>query len=604
VSPVREFTTAVRKDQPGRVRLALALMLAASITDAVGILLLVPLLGLVGLDAAQGSVGQIGEAVASAFGALGIPVSLLWVLGAYVTLVALKHALGVWEATTVVRLEQNFVRRLRSKLYGATVQVPWVHFTRGRRSDFIHLLTTELDRVSAATAEAPRLVSMVLVGTAYLVLAAFVSPVLTALAGASGLVMMTLFRRWNRRIEGRGSKASALGAELQAEATENLRGLKTVRSYGAERRSIQRFATLSGRVAENWIATMRDYAIVSALYGVLTALVLAAVVSVGMEVLALPTATILLVLYLFARIVPRFSGIQTTYQYLLNAVPAYSNVNAMIAWCEGHSEPTVEGTAERSFGQSIELRDVTFRYPNASDRVAVQNVSLRIAAGETVALVGRSGAGKSTVADLLLGLLEPESGEILIDGAPLSREAAPAWRERVGYVPQDTFLLHDTVCNNLEWGTPGASEGEIREALALAGAADFVRNLPGELDSVVGDDGALLSGGERQRLALARALLKRPDILILDEATSGLDYENEREILEAIRRLEGRITTIMITHRLQVARGADRIYVLEGGRMVEAGSWDELMGRRGGTLLELLQAEASAGPSEKSVGVA
>lgn len=611
MSDVLNFFVALRRDQPRRVALALALMLAASLTDAIGVLLLVPLLGLVGLDTGQGSVGRIAEAVADGLGAVGIPLTLASVLVAYVVLIALKNVFDVWETTTVARLEQDFVSRLRSRLYRATVRVPWVHFSRGRRSDFIHLLTTELDRVSGATSEAPRLISLVLIGAAYLALAAVISPTLTAITGGSGLLMMVLLRRWNRRVENRGSKASELGAELHAEATENLRGLKTVRSYGAERQTIHRFADLSDRVADNWVATLRDYSMVSGLYGVLSAVVLAVTVFLAMEALVLPTATILMVLYLFARIVPRFSGVQTTYQYLLNASPAYSNVRAMALWAEGHTPPR-EAARPVSFAEEIRMHSVTFRYPTKTNATAVDDISLRIRAGEFVALVGRSGAGKSTVADLLLGLLEPSSGEIVIDGEALAPEAGPGWRERVGYVPQRTFLLHDTVCANLEWGMPGASEGQMWEALRLARADEFVRLLPGELDAVIGDDGALLSGGERQRLALTRALLRRPDLLLLDEATSGLDYDNENEILEAIHSLDGQITTLMITHRLQLARGADRIYVLEAGRMVEAGSWDELMGRRDGTLLELLQAEASgrrppkpdAAPAPESLGVA
>ncbi|MDH3734021.1 MAG: ABC transporter ATP-binding protein/permease [Gemmatimonadota bacterium] len=605
MSDVLNFVAALRRDQPGRVSLALTLMVAASAVDAIGVLLLVPLLGLVGLDAGQGSVGKIGEFVADGLAGLGIPLTLASVLIAYVVLVAFKNAFEVWETSTVARLEQDFVSRLRSRLYKATVRVPWVHFSRGRRSDFIHLLTSELDRVSGATSEAPRLISLILIGGAYLVLAAVISPTLTAITGGCGLLMMILLRRRNRRVEERGSKASELGAELHAEATENLRGLKTVRSYGAERQTIRRFSDLSGRVADNWVATLREYSMTSALYGVLSAVVLAVTVFLAMEALALPTATILLVLYLFARIVPRFSGVQTTYQYLLNATPAYSNVRAMALWAEGHTPPRTAATAV-SFAREIGMRDVTFRYPTKTNAIAVEGISLTVRPGEFVALVGRSGAGKSTVADLLLGLLEPSSGEVVIDGVQLTPEAGPGWRERVGYVPQRTFLLHDTVCANLEWGTPGASEGEMWEALRLARAEDFVRDLPGELDAVVGDDGALLSGGEQQRLALARALLRKPDLLLLDEATSGLDYENERDILEAIHRLDGQVTTLMITHRLQLARGADRIYVLESGSMVEAGSWGELMGRRGGTLLELLQAEASGARHRagESVGAA
>jgi ATP-binding cassette subfamily C protein len=346
---------------------------------------------------------------------------------------------------------------------------------------------------------------------------------------------------------------------------------------------------------------MRDYAVASALFSIGTAAALAVIVWFAMTRMALPTATVLLCIYLFARIVPRFNALLSSYRYLKNALPAYSNVRAMIAWTDANRAEPLIGATDVSLTRQVEIRDVTFQYPTARERVAVEDVSMRIGAGETVALVGRSGAGKSTLADLLLGLLEPSEGQVVIDGEPLAMENATAWRTRIGYVPQRTFLLHDTVCANLAWGAPGSTEGQMWEALRLAGAEDFVRRLPGELDAVIGDEGALLSGGEQQRLALARALLREPELLILDEATSALDFENERSILDALGELDGRIATLLITHRLQVAREADRIYVLEQGRIVEAGSWNDLMGRRGGTLLELLQAQAVKGAPEKPV---
>jgi ATP-binding cassette subfamily C protein len=214
--------------------------------------------------------------------------------------------------------------------------------------------------------------------------------------------------------------------------------------------------------------------------------------------------------------------------------------------------------------------------------------------GEVVALVGPSGAGKSTIADLMTGLLAPDSGRITVDGVALDETRARAWREQIGYVSQDTYLFHDSVRANLLWARPGASEAEVRQALAMAAAEQFVDALPAGLDTVIGDRGATISHCERQRIALARALLRRPRLLILDEATNSLDTHNEQRILEAIEQLRGDPTIVTIAHRIAAVRRADRIYVTEGGTIVESGTWDELCAREHGRFRALCESHGIA----------
>jgi ATP-binding cassette, subfamily C, bacterial len=220
----------------------------------------------------------------------------------------------------------------------------------------------------------------------------------------------------------------------------------------------------------------------------------------------------------------------------------------------------------------------------------LSHVHLTVAARETTAIVGPSGAGKSTIADLLMGLVTPGSGLVTVDGVPLSPEVLRSWRTQIGYVPQETLIFHDTVLANLQWANPDANDEDIWRALALAAADDFVRTLPEGLRTVLGDRGVLVSGGERQRLSLARALLRRPSLLILDEATSSLDSENERRIQAAIEGLHEQITIVVITHRLSTIRNADLIHVIDNGRVVESGSW-EALASSGGRFRALCEAQ-------------
>ena len=236
----------------------------------------------------------------------------------------------------------------------------------------------------------------------------------------------------------------------------------------------------------------------------------------------------------------------------------------------------VAGRTELQFNDRVRFDGVAFDYRDDGAAPALGGVDFDIAEGHTTAIVGPSGGGKSTIVDLLTGLLEPTRGRILVDGRPLRPEHLKAWRDAIGYVAQDTFLFHDSVRANLLWAKPDATESDLWDALGLAAAADFVRSLPEGLDTVVGDRGALLSGGERQRLALARALVRQPRLLILDEATSSLDSENETRIQAAIDGLHHRMTIVVITHRLSTVRDADLIHVIDRGRLVESGTWEAL----------------------------
>ena len=220
---------------------------------------------------------------------------------------------------------------------------------------------------------------------------------------------------------------------------------------------------------------------------------------------------------------------------------------------------------------------MTYRYP-ARTTPALADLNLTIEAGSTTAIVGVSGAGKSTLADLVLGLLRPDRGRVLIDDVALDPAHLPAWREQIGYVAQDTFLFHDTVRANMRWACPEATDADILEAFRQAAADRFVAALPQGLDTVLGDRGMRLSGGERQRLALARALLRKPSLLILDEATSALDSDNERLILQSIQALHGRVAIVIISHRLStLRRRRSRATCLTTGACVESAAGSGLL---------------------------
>jgi ABC-type multidrug transport system fused ATPase/permease subunit len=252
-------------------------------------------------------------------------------------------------------------------------------------------------------------------------------------------------------------------------------------------------------------------------------------------------------------------------------------------------EQYIHNPANTLAGQ-IAFDAVAFEYPSRKENIVLRNVSFNVDPGQQVALVGPSGAGKSTIVSLLLKFYEPVNGNILFDGRNSRRFPITALRSQMAIVPQDVFLFGGTIRENIAYGKPGSLEDEIIDAARQANAWEFIQTFPDKLDTIVGERGIQLSGGQRQRIAIARAVLKNPKILILDEATSSLDSESERQVQEALDKLMKGRTSVVIAHRLATIRNADKIIVLENGTIIEQGTHSELLANKNGlykTLTEL-----------------
>lgn len=579
---IRAYARTMLRAVPRKAAVAMGLMLVVSATEWLGLVMLVPLLALAGIDLGTGMAGQIADRATSAMGKFGLHPSLLTVLVIYVAVVALRAALSRTLSLATVDLEKSFQVYLRKRLYSAIVNLRWLSFSRTRSSDLLHAVIGQCTSVSYATNLVLSLVRAILVGLVYLAIAIQLSPVMTLLAVAAGLILLFLLRKGTERARQNASEMTQSVNRLLGAMTEHLGGMKTVKSYAAEDRNITMFGGLVDQTANAYMEQSRNFSYVRLWFDIGSTAVLCALLYVAINVLTHSTAEILLLLYVFARLVPRFSGIQQLYQSFVASMPAFTIVMTTLDRCEAEAEQRhARSEIGLSLKDGIQLESLSFRYVAENGAQTLQTLDLFIPARRTTAIVGPSGAGKSTVADLVMGLLTPDTGRVVIDDKTLGPEIIADWRDQIGYVPQDTFLFHDTVRGNLLWACPDASEDDVVEALKLAAAYDFVVRLPQGLDTVIGDRGVLLSGGERQRIALARALLRKPSLLILDEATSALDSENELRIQNAIEQLHGQMTILVITHRLSTIRRADMIHVLEDGRLVESGTWSALLDRRG-----------------------
>lgn len=583
-STSREFVATVIRVMSWKVAVTLALTFCLSVTQGAQLLLLVPLMQLVGLDTQQGSMGWLADLISSVFEAVGLPLTLITVLGVFALVTTSLALLTRWQTIFELKFSQEFLASLRERLYRAIASADWLTFARSRSSDFTHALTSELDRVETGIRFLLQLTTRAMLVMVYTVLALRLSLTMTVLVVATGIVLFSLLHRKSKAARLTGEEISLATNGLYAAAIEHLSGMKTTKSYGVEERSANIFSNLAYKVAKMQIKSIRNYAETTFWFTIASTTVLSGILYVSLEILSISAASVVLLLLLFYRMVPLFSNIQLYYQHYLNSLPAFAGVMEIQAQCEAATEfKGYEGelAGRVELRHEIHLKDLSFSYGAEDVLPAIYDLNLTIRAAETAAIVGPSGAGKSTVADLIMGLVVPDRGHVLVDGIPLRPELIRSWRSQIGYVTQDTFLFNDTVRANLLWACPRANDEEITQALKLAAAEEFVHKLPEGMETILGDRGVRLSGGERQRLALARALLRKPSLLILDEATSALDSENERRIQSAIEGLHGRMTILIITHRLSTIRRADVIHVLERGRLVESGSWETLLTKHG-----------------------
>jgi ATP-binding cassette subfamily C protein len=573
---------------------ALGVSLALALAEGAGLVLLVPLLGTVGLSVDDGASSRLSAWTSRLFAAARVEPSLPAVLFVFLVVSGLHALLNRSHLLLGPTLEQRFVDRLRTRLYRAIVSARWTFVVRQRATDLTHALTTESDRVSTAAYQLLTLFSGIALTAVYFAVAARLSSTLTVVVAVVGLLLLWSLRSRVRRSAERADAYATAGRDLFRMASESIAGLKVARGFGAERREIDRFASLSGAVQRAYLGMLRAFADAKLRMDLAAAATVCGLLYVAVAVFELRGAGLLLLIFVFARIVPRLVALQDAAQLFVAGLPAFAAVTSLTERCEREAEPAGAADARRlGLSAHVRLDHVSFQY-DTSDVPAVRDVSLLVPTGKTTAIVGASGAGKSTIVDLVMGLLAPTRGVLTVDDRELTPMLGQCWRQCVGYVPQDTFLLHDTIRANLRWARPDACDAEIWRALELSAAREMVEAFPAGLDTVVGDRGVRLSGGERQRIALARALLVEPDVLVLDEATSALDSVNERLILSSIARLHGSLTILIITHRLATVRDADVIYVLDRGRVVEEGSWQVLASHPAGTFRRLLDAQHPA----------
>jgi ATP-binding cassette subfamily C protein len=570
-----------------RFTVALGLLVLGGLTEGVSILLVIPLLSLAG--------GGTPSAMTLPDWVPGdMSIGLGTALAGLVTLIALHGVFTRAKNIYLADLLFDLLNRLRLDLFAAIGSLRWDELVRRRPSDLHHLLTADVERVYGAAMAVMVLLQTAILLAIYLVVAWIIAPLLMVAAGALGLLMLALLAPLRRRATRFGRERTANKRDQYRTVAEYLGGLKTARIHGAEPAYRARLAANLDKVHAEAVGFMRLTSLGTILSQLVSALAVAVLVYAGVALIGMALPELVAFLLLLMRIAPRFTAMQTNLQQLLAEVTVFADIERFRAECAVAAEPPLPAStaAPPVLREAIRCEGVRYAYAGGDGRPAVEDLDLVIPAGCITALVGPSGSGKSTTADLVCGLLSPQHGSITIDDHALTPATAQAWRRAIAYVPQDHFLLAGSVAENLRLARADASDADLWTALEGAGAADFVRALPHGLASGLGENGSGLSGGQRQRIALARALVMAPQLLVLDEATSALDWESQAAFARSIANLRGRVTVLVIAHRLSMVAAADHVVALNRGRVVEVGGFADLAGGQG-PVARLVAAERS-----------
>ena len=552
-----------------RALLLILLMCAVGIAEVAGLMSVVPLVAT--LTSSVDPCSRLGAAAGSVCSRM-LPTRDPLMLGLLAfALIALSNLLAFAVVWFSARMTWAVWRRLSAQVFAAYLHKPYEFFFAAHSSAVVKDVVFETERFAHLVfMPASILASRIIVAVAVVAMVLVVDPLVSI-----GILLVFTAAYWGvyRQLQARVKKSGDLAFDARERigriATETVSGIRELRMLGSGPYFAENFDRAAGTLARqyvygNVVSVTPRYVIETAAF----AFMLLAAVYLSRSLGGWETAAPLVAFYIFAayRLLPQFQ------QIYANAMLVQQNARVVEAFADLLHAPITEVVRPIDRGASlappIALENVTYRYPGTESAVLC-DASMTIPARASVGLVGATGSGKSTIIDLVVGLLTPTTGAISLNGTALTRERAAAWRERVGYVPQLLFLLDDSIRRNIAFGLHDEqiSQAQVERAARLANIHDFIVRLPEGYDTKVGERGVRLSGGQRQRLVIARALYRDPEVLIFDEATSALDQDTEQAVMEAIRTLSHQKTLLIISHRPATLQGCDMVYEVADGKI-------------------------------------
>lgn len=487
------------------------------------------------------------------------------------------------------------IRDIRSEIYAKMLSLPLGYYSKGRKGDIIARITDDVREVEQSIISFVEItVREPLTILFFLTVLLMLSPQLTGFVFIMLLVTGFIIGRVGKSLKRQSTKAQETTGGLISLIDETLSGLRIIHAFNAERFMQGQFAKVNERLFGLTTRMNSRRELSSPLTEFLAMVVVCAVLFYGGTLVlrkeGLEAETFIGFMALFAQLIAPAKNFSTAFYNIRKGLASAQRIFELLD-AEVKIAEVAQPLPMPEFKNEIEYRNVGFAYNNYDDKKILQEVNLKIAKGKVVAIVGMSGAGKTTMVDLLPRFYDVSSGSILIDGNDIRNYKLADLRKQSGIVSQESILFNDSVFNNIAFGTEGATLEKVTEAAKIANAHDFISKLDNGYETLIGDRGGKLSGGERQRLTIARAVLKNPPILILDEATSSLDSNSEKLVQEALTKLMKGRTTIVIAHRLSTIQYADEIIVMQEGRIAERGNHIGLMAK-GGIYKKLVDLQA------------
>jgi subfamily B ATP-binding cassette protein MsbA len=496
-----------------------------------------------------------------------------------IVVIVLKNTFKYWGSVVSVKLEEGIIKSIRDKIFDKLTSLSVDFFSKSREGTLISIVTNDVHVLNGTTISAFTIVLREFIQIVlYLFLLISISGRLTLIAFSTSIISLFLMRLAMRYLRRYASRMQSAMADYTTTLQETIAGIRVVKAYSAENDANNRFYNDSGKYVKSAVKHKKIITLVPAINEVFAIVALSVVLLVGgIEVFQgemLPDDLMLFLFALFAIMSPVTTMVNNISQFQRGIVSAERIFKIL------DREPSVESGSvpvER-FKEKLEVKDVNFAYEKEN---VLKDINICVEKGKKIAFVGPSGSGKSTALDLLIRFYDPKTGRIEMNGTDIRNFRLEQYRSLFGIVAQETMLFNDTVANNIRYGCKNVSREEIEEAAKIANAHNFINKLPDGFDTFIGDRGIILSGGERQRIAIARALIRNPEILVFDEATSALDAESEKVVQKAINdSLENR-TAIIVAHRLATIIDCHEIIVFDHGRIVERGTHSELVANNG-----------------------
>lgn len=571
------------------------MLVLASLMEAAAIFTLIPVVDLFLKQNLQ-TASIITRKAAEVMLFVGIPVTMGNFMVIFLTFNILANGLQIFVKYLVLRTKYSVLRDLMVGTFEDFFNARWYFFSYHKQGTLLNTFINEMTVVGDAFGSMAMLFATIVHLILYLAVPFYLSWRVASISLAIALLFalpFVLLGKINYRL---GKLNTATGNQISAIIQESLTAAKVILGFGNQRKSVE---MLNEAFNAHCQATLKSQTLAYAvplMYYPLALLVILISFFVAMK-LTVPLSVTAALLYSLLRVIPTIGQLPTLKNSLDNFFPSYEQVLDL----RGSARELKQKTGSRiftGFGQEIMIKNLTFAYPG--HKPTLVDINIVIPRGKMIALVGKSGGGKSTLIDMIMGFNEPTSGKVIFDGIPLQEFDINSYRKRLGYVPQESILFNLTIKDNLRWANALATDEEIKQACRQANANEFIDDFSKGYDTLVGDRGVRLSGGQIQRIALARAILCKPDILILDEATSSLDTHSERLIQQAIDSIARETTVIIIAHRLSTVVSADYIYVIKNGRVIEEGVYSKLI-QENGEFRSMLQLQALSGEELKKI---